>query len=43
MSNIVDDGIVKGDQGAILRFGSFMLLTSILSTGCAIAGSLSEG
>ncbi|HWE53337.1 MAG TPA: ABC transporter ATP-binding protein [Bryobacteraceae bacterium] len=39
MSNIVDDGIVKGDQGAILRFGGFMLLTSVLSTGCAIAGS----
>ena len=39
MSNIVDDGIVKGDQGAILRFGGFMLFTSILSTGCAIAGS----
>ena len=39
MSNIVDDGIVKGDQSAILRFGSFMLLTSILSTACAIAGN----
>ena len=39
MSNIVDDGIVKGDASAILRFGGFMLLTSILASACAIAGS----
>jgi ATP-binding cassette subfamily B protein len=39
MSDIVDKGIVKGDQGAILRTGGLMLLTSSLGTFCAIAGS----
>jgi len=39
MSDIVDKGIVKGDQRAILRIGGFMLLTSIFGTLCAIAGS----
>jgi ATP-binding cassette subfamily B multidrug efflux pump len=39
MSDIVDKGIVKGDQGAILRTGGLMLLTSSLGTLCAIAGS----
>ena len=39
MSDIVDKGIVKGDQGAILRTGGLMLLMSIVATLCAIAGS----
>jgi ATP-binding cassette subfamily B multidrug efflux pump len=39
MSDIVDQGIVKGDQRAILEVGGLMLLTSIVSTLCAIAGS----
>ena len=39
MSDIVDKGIVKGDQGAILRTGGLMLLTSIVATFCAIGGS----
>ena len=39
MSDIVDKGIVKGDQGAILRIGGLMLLTSSIGTVCAIAGS----
>jgi ATP-binding cassette subfamily B multidrug efflux pump len=39
MSDIVDKGIVKGDQGAILRTGGLMLLTSSVGTLCAIAGS----
>jgi ATP-binding cassette subfamily B protein len=39
MSDIVDKGIVKGDQGAILRTGGLMLLTSSIGTLCAIAGS----
>ena len=39
MGNIVDDGIVKGDQHAIFRFGGIMLLASILSTLCAVTGS----
>jgi ATP-binding cassette subfamily B protein len=39
MSDIVDKGIVKGDQGAILRIGGLMLLTSTIGTLCAIAGS----
>ena len=39
MSDIVDKGIVRGDQGAILQTGGLMLLMSIVATICAIAGS----
>jgi len=39
MSDIVDKGIVKGDQRAILQIGGLMLLMSIAATCCAIAGS----
>jgi ATP-binding cassette subfamily B protein len=39
MSDIVDRGIAKGDQRAILQIGGLMLLVSIVATLCAIAGS----
>src|SRR5437899_1625048 len=39
MSDIVDKGIVKGDQRAILRIGGLMLLMSIAATFCAILSS----
>jgi len=39
MSDIVDKGIVPGDQRAILRTGGLMLLVSIATTVCAVAGS----
>src|SRR5215475_3023449 len=39
MSDIGDQGLVKGDQRTILEIGGLMLLTSIAATGCAIAGS----
>ena len=39
MSDIVDKGIVRGDQAAILRIGGLMLLMSIVATACAIAAS----
>src|SRR3954452_16432332 len=39
MSDIVDKGIVKGDQRAILETGGLMLLISVAATACAIAGS----
>jgi ATP-binding cassette, subfamily B, multidrug efflux pump len=39
MSDIVDKGIVRADRGAILRTGGLMLLTSIVATACAVAGS----
>src|SRR5258706_2934000 len=39
MSDIVDKGIVRGDQGAIVRTGGLMLLMSIVATLCAIAGA----
>jgi ATP-binding cassette, subfamily B, multidrug efflux pump len=39
VSEIVDQGIVKGDQRAILAIGAIMLLVSIVATACAIAGS----
>ena len=38
-SDIVDQGIVKGDQRAILEVGALMLLISMVATVCAIAGS----
>src|SRR5262245_55845988 len=40
MSDIVDKGIVTGDQGAILRIGGVMLLMSIVASACAIVGAL---
>jgi ATP-binding cassette subfamily B protein len=39
MSDIVDKGIVKGDQRAIFETGGLMLLMSVAGTACAIAGS----
>ncbi len=39
MADIVDKGIVTGDQRAILQTGGLMLLMSIVATLCAIAGS----
>src|SRR5215510_980060 len=39
MSDIVDKGIVKGDQRAIVETGGLMLLMSIVATLCAIGGS----
>ena len=39
MSDIVDKGIVKNDQRAILEIGGVMLLISLATTLCAIAGS----
>src|SRR4051794_28733180 len=39
MADIVDRGIVHGDQGVILKIGALMLLMSIVATLCAIAGS----
>jgi ATP-binding cassette, subfamily B, multidrug efflux pump len=39
MADIVDKGIVRGDQRAILQTGGLMLLMSIVSSACAIAGS----
>ena len=39
MSDIVDKGIVRGDQRAIVEIGGVMLLISLVTTACAIAGS----
>jgi ATP-binding cassette subfamily B protein len=39
MSDIVDKGIVRGDQRAIFETGGLMLLMSIVATLCAIGGS----
>jgi ATP-binding cassette subfamily B protein len=39
MANIVDQGIVRGDQGLIVRIGGLMLLLSSVATLCAIGGS----
>jgi ATP-binding cassette subfamily B protein len=39
MSDIVDKGIVKGDQRMILEIGGLMLIISVVATACAIAGS----
>lgn len=39
MAEVVDDGIVTGDTGAILRNGGFMLVMALGATACAVAGS----
>jgi ATP-binding cassette subfamily B multidrug efflux pump len=39
MSDIVDKGIVRGDQRAILETGGLMLLVSIVATCCSIGSS----
>jgi ATP-binding cassette subfamily B multidrug efflux pump len=39
MADIVDKGIVKGDQRAIVQIGGLMLLMSVIATLCAVAGS----
>ena len=39
MADIVDRGIVHGDQGVILKIGGLMLALSIVATLCAVAGS----
>jgi ATP-binding cassette subfamily B multidrug efflux pump len=38
-ADIVDHGIVTGDQAAIVRVGALMLLMSLVATACAVAGS----
>src|SRR5688500_15091948 len=38
-SDIVDQGIVRGDQRAILDIGGLMLLISLVATAGAVAGS----
>ena len=39
IAELVDQGIIRGDQLVILKIGSVMLLVSVLATACAIAGS----
>jgi ATP-binding cassette subfamily B multidrug efflux pump len=39
MSDIVDKGIVKGDERVILEIGGFMLLVSVLVSSCAVVGA----
>jgi ATP-binding cassette subfamily B protein len=39
MADIVDRGIVPGDQRVILQIGALMLFISVLASGCAIAAS----
>src|SRR5690242_15661620 len=39
MADIVDRGIVHGDQAVILRIGGLMLLMSVIATACAVGGS----
>jgi ATP-binding cassette subfamily B protein len=39
MAEIVDQGIVRGDQRAILEIGGLMLLMSVIATACAVGGS----
>jgi ATP-binding cassette, subfamily B, multidrug efflux pump len=39
IADIVDRGIIRGDQFVILKIGALMLLVSVAATACAIAGS----
>ena len=41
MSDIVDKGIVRGNQRTIIEIGGLMLLVSIIATACAIAACAS--
>src|SRR6266516_4371182 len=40
MADIVDEGIVRGDTGYILRIGGWMLLITVSGSACAVAASL---
>ena len=37
-ANIIDNGVVTGDTGFILRFGGLMLAVSCIQMTCSIAG-----
>lgn len=39
MSDLVDNGMMKGDSSYVWRFGSYMLLVALLSSLCSVAGS----
>jgi len=39
MSDVVNNGMMKGDTGYIWRFGSYMLLVALGSSLCSIVGS----
>ena len=39
IAGVVDDGILAGDMGAVLRLGGWMLAVSLLSAGVAVWGS----
>lgn len=39
MSDVVNNGMMMGDTGYILRYGAYMLLVALLSSGCSIIGS----
>lgn len=39
MSEVVNNGMVKGNTGYILKYGSYMLMVAFASTACAIVGS----
>lgn len=39
MADIIDNGVMRGDTDYILRIGSFMLLITLFSIGCAVLAS----
>ncbi len=39
MSDVVNNGMIQGDTGYILRYGGYMLLVALVSSTCAIIGS----
>jgi ATP-binding cassette subfamily B protein len=39
MSDLVDNGMMKGDSSYVWRFGSYMLLVALLSSLCSVAAS----
>ncbi|NPV90606.1 MAG: ABC transporter ATP-binding protein [Firmicutes bacterium] len=39
MSDVVNNGMMKGDTGYIWRYGSYMLLVALVSSACSVAGS----
>lgn len=39
MSDVVNNGMIKGDTGYILTFGGYMLIVALVSSACSIIGS----
>ena len=39
MSDVVNNGMMQGDTGYILKYGSYMLMVALASSACSIIGA----